>query len=274
MSNSINQINDSNSSNSPAIAPQLAQTSLPQVPDIIIQILMRISARDIGSCSQLCKQWNQLLQKNDTIWANLFHRHFPHEDSTQITNFQAAYQLIHSNLAKAVFASRALQGHTGLVNALVIFKEQLISASNDGTIKIWDLKTDTCTVTLHGHTSGISALKVFREQLISASTDSTIKIWDLKTNTCTTTINCDTSLVMAIEIFEEKLVFASSNGTINVWDLETNSSTTLEGHTTLVVAFKIFREQLISGSFDRTIRIWDLKTTPAQLFLIRRSLCA
>jgi len=268
MSNSINLTNNSNSSNSSPIVSQLPQTSLCDLPiEMITQILIRLSSRDIGSCSQVCKQLNQVLQQNDTIWANLFYRHFPHVDSTQITNFQAAYQLLYSNLTKGVYASRTLQGHTGPVFALEILGEQLISSSDDNTIKIWDLKTNTCTSTLQGHAGGITALKILGKQLISGSYDKMIKIWDLKTNTCTSTLQGHTSGVTAFEILGEQLISGSYDNTIKIWDLKTNTCTsTLQGHAVGVIALKIFGKQLISSPSNGTIKIWDFGANHEMIF--------
>jgi WD40 repeat protein len=56
-----------------------------------------------------------------------------------------------------------LKGHTSWVRALVELKEcKLATASNDNTLKIWDLKSNNCIKTITtGHTSSILCLIQF-----------------------------------------------------------------------------------------------------------------
>ena len=60
---------------------------------------------------------------------------------------------------------------------------QAISASEDRTLKVWDLKSGQAVQTLEGHTGRVRAVAVTPEggQAISASEDRTLKVWDLKT---------------------------------------------------------------------------------------------
>ena len=51
-----------------------------------------------------------------------------------------------------------LTGHTSSVYALVVSERQLISASHDKLVKIWDLNTLRCRHTLKGHNSRVRAL--------------------------------------------------------------------------------------------------------------------
>ena len=72
-----------------------------------------------------------------------------------------------------------LEGHTSCVR--VIYQLQngnLISGSDDKTIKIWDLNTKICIATLSGHDSLVWALCQLQDgRLISSSYDGTLKIW-------------------------------------------------------------------------------------------------
>lgn len=54
------------------------------------------------------------------------------------------------------------KGHVGSVNAVVCLSEyQIISASSDKTIKIWDMKKDASTITLTGHEHFVLGLELF-----------------------------------------------------------------------------------------------------------------
>ncbi len=77
-----------------------------------------------------------------------------------------------------------LRGHSDLVSCLLLTSDgNLISASDDCTLKIWDLTRGKEIRTLYGHTDSISAISVSSDgsYLISASYDKTLRIWDIMT---------------------------------------------------------------------------------------------
>jgi ribosome assembly protein 4 len=55
--------------------------------------------------------------------------------------------------------------------------ERLATSSKDGTLKVWNVRTQSCLVTLSGHTDSVEAVK-WGELLYSASRDRTIKVWN------------------------------------------------------------------------------------------------
>jgi WD40 repeat protein len=84
-----------------------------------------------------------------------------------------------------------LKGHKEAVTDLKLTKDEfLISSSEDGSIKVWDLvdlKKDVKT--LKGHDNSVNALAISKkQQLISGSSDNTIKFWNLKARECVHTL--------------------------------------------------------------------------------------
>jgi len=74
-----------------------------------------------------------------------------------------------------------LQGHDKTINHLLINESYLWSASQDNTIRLWDLKTGDCVRKLEAHTGEVQCL--FREEGFtwSGSSDKSIIIWDAST---------------------------------------------------------------------------------------------
>jgi WD40 repeat protein len=71
-----------------------------------------------------------------------------------------------------------LTGHTRLYSVIELRNGNLASASEDNTIKIWDLNTSQAIQTLTGHTGYAFSITELRNgNLVSASDDGTIKIW-------------------------------------------------------------------------------------------------
>jgi platelet-activating factor acetylhydrolase IB subunit alpha len=59
--------------------------------------------------------------------------------------------------------------------------EQLLSASRDKTVKVWDLTSGYCLKTLSGHTDWVKrvACNLYGTVIASSSKDSKIILWDL-----------------------------------------------------------------------------------------------
>jgi WD40 repeat protein len=60
-----------------------------------------------------------------------------------------------------------------------------ISASHDGTLRVWDLASGTCARTLPGHTDRVLGVAVTGDRrVVSASADGTLRVWDLRSGRC------------------------------------------------------------------------------------------
>jgi len=66
----------------------------------------------------------------------------------------------------------------------------LASGSRDKTIKIWDVTTGLCVLSLSGHDNWVRGL-VFHpggKYLLSAADDKTLRVWDLRHRRCLKTL--------------------------------------------------------------------------------------
>ncbi|KAL3312264.1 hypothetical protein Ciccas_009142 [Cichlidogyrus casuarinus] len=75
---------------------------------------------------------------------------------------------------------RTLQGHTDCVRSLVTYdRERLISASNDGSLRVWNVNTGACIAQFLGHSNYVysMALSLDRNLLASSGEDGTARIW-------------------------------------------------------------------------------------------------
>lgn len=92
---------------------------------------------------------------------------------------------------------QALRGHEDLINTIAISHttNQLASASNDKTVKVWNTPTSipVCVHTLRGHTESVETVVFSHDglQLASASSDATVMVWNTTTGTCTKVIQID-----------------------------------------------------------------------------------
>lgn len=119
-----------------------------------------------------------------------------------------------------------LEGHQGAISAVVVTKENIaFSASEDKTIKRWDLTSLTCQQTLLGHTGPIWQLLLHPEEkrLLSRSEDLTIRVWDTETGQEVSVLKGHTDRItsMALHPNGRWLASTSADGTLRVWETPT-----------------------------------------------------
>lgn len=108
----------------------------------------------------------------------------PYQENAQEAHrrgFEWSYlwdQLHHSDLA-------TLKGHTKQVNMVGYSSDDklLVSASDDGTVRVWDGQTHKLITTLAGHSKCVNEFAFAPDDrwLATASCDGTVKIWDMST---------------------------------------------------------------------------------------------
>ena len=251
----------------------ISSAPMPTLPiDMIFTCLSFLSAKDVVTCSSVCKQWHQVAQDN-RLWASLLERDFPHFCKTEVKHIENAKQVYQDqcrfrrNRAKGIYAVTAMPIENKLIRALISTKDgQLILACSDSMIEIRYPNTGKLVKTLQGHINQVRSLVLTEgNQLISGDSGGIIKIWDLNTGTCLMTLQGHhTEEVNSLILSKDKQQFISGSfdKTIKIWDLNTGTCLmTLQGHSQ-GIQFLLLTEkgQLISASDDSTIKIWDLNT--------------
>jgi WD40 repeat protein len=83
-------------------------------------------------------------------------------------------------LEKLGKVKKVLKGHKGKINSMAILhNDNLISASDDKTLKVWDIKTFQCIFTIEEEYP-INSIITLNENTIACSTFSNIKLRDIK----------------------------------------------------------------------------------------------
>ncbi|QDT14997.1 caspase family protein [Alienimonas californiensis] len=176
------------------------------------------------------------------------------------------------HLRATVPAPLTLEGHDRPVAAVAVLPDgwRAVSASADGTLKVWNLATRTCDRTLggdQGHGGKVSAVAVTPDGLraVSGSADQTLKVWDLATGVCERTLEGLASNVTAVAVTPDgkRAVSGAWDKTLRVWDLSTGEAgDPLEGHTNWIAALAITPDgtRAVSASYDNDLRIWNLTT--------------
>lgn len=73
----------------------------------------------------------------------------------------------------------ALRTHSGAVTCLQRDFTKVLSASEDGGVRLWDLHSGACTAEQRAHQSGVTSLLLRDALVFSASWDGSLRLWDV-----------------------------------------------------------------------------------------------
>jgi len=194
-----------------------------------------------------------------------------------ITVFQLTAQSRGGDLEKVEAQEVAVYpqlGHSKGIYSVAFSSDgkQVLSGSNDQTIRLWDAASGRVIKTFFGHTDTVLsvALSPDNTKALSGSNsmDNSVKLWDVASGRVIRTYDndyrfCNGVWAVAFSPDGTKIVFASGTNdyTIRMCDVATgNEIKKFSGHTDDVnsVAFSPDGKQLLTGSHDYTIKLWDV----------------
>lgn len=146
----------------------------------------------------------------------------------------------------------------------------LATGSGDGTVRLWDMSTETPVATLVGHADWVLCVRWSPDGafLLSGSRSGDLRLWSF---------SAESSVWRSVEllghrkwitglsweggegVFRRRCASSSKDGTVRVWDsLSGKCVFVLSGHTLSVTAVEWgSRGSIYSCSQDRTIKVWN-----------------
>jgi WD40 repeat protein/serine/threonine protein kinase len=157
------------------------------------------------------------------------------------------------------------QGHTGGV-AFALFsrnERRVLTASDDGTARVWDAETGNVLVQFTGHTNRLTSAEFSPDgkRVVTASHDKTARVWDAESGKALVTLTGHTGRIRMASFSPDgkRVLTAAEDHTARVWDADS-------GKTIATVTWKLGTVgsasfspdgKLVLTRFERVARIWD-----------------
>ena len=120
-----------------------------------------------------------------------------------------------------------LRGHTDAVNSAQFScdGQQIVTASDDGTARVWDFATAKETLQIRGHTGAVNFAQFScdGQWIVTAGADKTARVWDAKTGAQKLVLQGIAAAIKRARFSRDgkSIVTASDDGTARVWNAAT-----------------------------------------------------
>jgi len=172
---------------------------------------------------------------------------------------------------------KKLNGHTAIVNSVQVARRgspMAVSGGDDGTTKVWDLRTRRCVHTFEHQYQILSVcFDDTGERIFAGSLDNTVICYDMKTREESFVLEDHKDSVTSVDLSADgqSLLTNSMDQSLKVWDVRPY----VPGHRLrqhLTGASHNFEKNLIrarwssddrwavAGSSDRCVYVWDMKS--------------
>ncbi|RDX78914.1 DENN domain and WD repeat-containing protein SCD1, partial [Mucuna pruriens] len=132
-----------------------------------------------------------------------------------------------------------LKGHDGPVSCVrMLSGERVLTASHDGTVKMWDVRTDRCVATVGRCSSAVLcmeyddnvgalaaagrdvSIRMVGDTVITGSDDWTARIWSASRGTCDAVLACHAGPILCVEYssLDRGIITGSTDGLLRFWE--------------------------------------------------------
>ena len=168
---------------------------------------------------------------------------------------------------------RKLTGHKSWVNSVAVSPDgkRAVSGSFDRTVRIWDLETGKCRVTLKGHANLVRSVTITPDgkRILSGSYDNSVRIWDAESGRELKKLYGHTNAIMAVVALQDnaRALSGGFDHTLRLWDLVSGMclekivcGADEEKYDILSIVVNPAETQTLTGHREGQIRLWNLET--------------
>jgi len=165
-------------------------------------------------------------------------------------------------------------GHTSGINTAHFSPDgkKVVTASEDGTAKLWHAATGLLLADLTGHLGIVNYAEFSPDgkMIVTAGLNGGVKIWDASSGMLIRQLSGNTLVGHWEEVKaamfspdSKKIVTASCDSTAKIWEVSTGALITdLKGHSDWVITaqFSPDGKKIVTASYDKTAKIWNAFT--------------
>ncbi|MEP2025142.1 MAG: caspase family protein [Reichenbachiella sp.] len=149
------------------------------------------------------------------------------------------------------------QGHTAAINSVKYAPDgsAVYSASDDKSIKMWDVKTGVDINTFNAHTAPVRCMELSNDGqlLVSGDLEGNLLLWDAKSGQVKTTISAHDGSVNTVKFTKDQqyMVSGGDDKMLKVWNLQGDTLKTIKGFNASIQAIGISPDgtRIISGGY-------------------------
>ncbi|XP_010677974.2 DENN domain and WD repeat-containing protein SCD1 isoform X1 [Beta vulgaris subsp. vulgaris] len=156
-----------------------------------------------------------------------------------------------------------LKGHNAPISSVRLLSgERVLTSSHDGTLKMWDVRTDTCVATV-GRCSGSVLCMDYDDStgvLAAAGRDSVAYLWDIRAGRQMHKLLGHTKWIRSIRMVGDTLISGSDDWTARMWSVSRGTCDAVlacHGGPVQCVEYSPLEKGIISGSTDGMLRFWE-----------------
>lgn len=195
-----------------------------------------------------------------------------------------------------------LRGHTDWVNEVKIdiVSCTLFSASDDCTVRLWDLQSKTCLRIFEGHVGQVQQVRPLPREfeyedagrssfawpregsrspgapgsdgddddrpdppryMLTGALDSTVRLWDVVRGECLRTFFGHVEGVWALAADTVRIVSGAQDGMVKIWDARSGKcERTFTGHAGPVTCIGLSDTRMCTGSEDCEVRLYSFRS--------------
>ncbi|KAK0587053.1 hypothetical protein LWI29_016603 [Acer saccharum] len=156
-----------------------------------------------------------------------------------------------------------LKGHDAQVSCVrMLSGERVLTASHDGTVKMWDVRTDTCVATVGRCSSAVLCMEYDDSTgiLAAGGRDAIANIWDIRAGKQMHKFLGHTKWIRSIRMDRDTVITGSDDWTARMWSISRGTcDAVLACHAgpVLCVEYSSSDKGIVTGSSDGLLRFWE-----------------
>ncbi|KAI8892322.1 WD40-repeat-containing domain protein, partial [Globomyces pollinis-pini] len=163
---------------------------------------------------------------------------------------------------------RSLQAHNGAIRVSKFGTNHntVVSASDDNTVKLWDITSEDPLNEFNLHTDYVRSASNSIDTpslILSGSYDHTVRLWDTRSNACTLTMDHDAPVESVLFLPGGGLVASSGGNKIKIWDMFSGGRLvqSISHHQKTITCMTLdgTKSYLLSGSLDHQVKVLSLQ---------------